>query len=73
MVFVPKVITVEFTVPWEERTEEFHKSKKVKYQDLADTCWESGWKTAVFLIVICCRGFPSQSVLRMLVTSTEKN
>ena len=24
---------VEFTVPWEERTEEFHESKKAKYQD----------------------------------------
>ena len=28
---------VEFTVPWEERTEKFHESKKAKYQDQADS------------------------------------
>ena len=48
---------VEFTVPWEERTEEFHQSKKAKHQDQADSRRESCWKTAVFLVVIFCR-FP---------------
>jgi len=28
---------VEFTVSWEERTEDVHESKKAKYQDLADS------------------------------------
>jgi len=36
-VYPKLVIMVEFTVSWEERTEEFHESKKVKYQYLADS------------------------------------
>ena len=59
---------VEFTVPWEERTEECHDSKK----DLVDSWRESCWKTAVFLVVFAV-GCPSQSVLRMLGTSADEN
>ncbi|XP_053389443.1 uncharacterized protein LOC128552430 [Mercenaria mercenaria] len=40
-----KVILVELTVPWEERTEEAYERKSAKYQDLADACNEAGWKT----------------------------
>ena len=58
---------------WDERTEDFHELKKIKYQDLADISGGRGRKTAVFLVVICCRGFPSQSVLRMPGASTEEN
>ena len=46
---------VEFTIPWEQRTEEFHEWKKAKYQYLADSWRESSWKTAVFIVVICCK------------------
>ena len=34
-VYPKLVIMVEFTVSWEERTEEFHELKKTKYQYLA--------------------------------------
>lgn len=60
------VIMVELTVPWEERVEESHETKKGKYQDLADTCRDRGWKTWVFPVEVGCRGFPSQSVWKML-------
>jgi len=45
----------EFTVPREQRTEGFHELKKAKYQDLAESLRESCWKSAVFIVVICCR------------------
>ncbi|XP_060589959.1 uncharacterized protein LOC132745154 [Ruditapes philippinarum] len=63
----PKLmVMVELTVPWEERVEESHEIKKGKYPDLADTCKERGWKTWVFPVEVGCRGFPSQSVWKML-------
>jgi hypothetical protein len=63
----PKLmVMVELTVPWEERVEVSHEIKKGKYQDLADTCKERGWKTWVFPVEVGCRGFPSQSVWKML-------
>ena len=60
------VIPVELTVPWEERADEAHELKKSKYQELADTCRDRGWKTWVFPVEVGSRGFPSQSVWRML-------
>jgi hypothetical protein len=63
----PKVvILVELTVPWEERTEEAYERKMAKYQELAGQCREKGWKTSVFPVEVGCRGFPAQSVWRML-------
>ena len=61
-----RVVLVELTVPWEEQIEESHELKRAKYEDLAQTCRENGWNTWVFLIEVGCRGFPSQSVWRML-------
>ncbi|XP_053391723.1 uncharacterized protein LOC128554473 [Mercenaria mercenaria] len=61
-----KVILVELTVPWEERTEEAYERKLAKYQDLADACNEAGWKTHLFPVEVGSRGFPAQSLWRML-------
>jgi len=44
--------------------------KKAKHQDLADTWRKRDSKTALLPVVICCRSFPSQSVLRMLDASS---
>ena len=46
---------VELTVPWEERIEESFELKKAKYEDLAQTCREGGWKTWVFQVEVGCR------------------
>ena len=61
-----RVVMVELTVPWEERIEESHELKRSKYEDLAQSCKSNGWNTQVFPIEVGCRGFPSQSVWRML-------
>ncbi|XP_053403064.1 uncharacterized protein LOC128558219 [Mercenaria mercenaria] len=60
------VVLVELTVLWEERADEAYELKKRKYQDLAHTCRDRGWKTLVFPVEVGCRGFPPQSVWRML-------
>ena len=61
-----RVILVELTVPWEERVDEAHELKKSKYEELAHTCRDRGWKTWIFPVEIGCRGFQSQSVWKML-------
>ena len=60
-----RVILVELTVPWEERVDEAHELKKSKYEDLASSCRDRGWKTWVFPVEVGCRGFPSQSVWKL--------
>ncbi|XP_045202251.1 uncharacterized protein LOC123555724 [Mercenaria mercenaria] len=61
-VSLKKVILVELTVPWEERTEEVFERKSAKYQDLANACNKAGLKTQVFPVEVGCRGFPAQSL-----------
>ena len=61
-----RVILVELTVPWEERVDEAYETKKAKYEDLASTCRDRGWKTWIFPVEVGCRGFPSQSVWKMM-------
>ena len=39
-----RLILVELTVPWEERTEEALERKRGKYHDLAETYTNQGWK-----------------------------
>ncbi|XP_052777991.1 uncharacterized protein LOC128215335 [Mya arenaria] len=60
------VVLVELTVPWEERCEEAYELKTGKYHDLVDTYRERGWKTWLFPVEVGCRGFPIQSVWKML-------
>ena len=61
-----QVILVELTVPWEERVDEAYEIKKTKYEDLANICRDRGWKTWIFPVEVGCRGFPSQSVWKMM-------
>jgi len=49
-----KLVMVELTVPWETRTE------------LQEQCRSRGWSTWLFPVEIGCRGFPAQSLWRML-------
>ncbi|CAC5354859.1 unnamed protein product [Mytilus coruscus] len=50
----------------EERCEEAYQRKKEKYTELMTTCRERGWKAWLFPVEVGCRGFPAQSVWRML-------
>ncbi|VDI43607.1 switch-associated protein 70 [Mytilus galloprovincialis] len=60
------IVAIELTVPWEERCEEAYQRKKEKYTELMTTCRERGWKAWLFPVEVGCRGFPAQSVWRML-------
>jgi len=61
-----KMILLELTVPWEERTDEANERKRSKYQELADMCRERGYTTWIFPVEVGCRGFPAQSVWKAL-------
>ena len=50
---------MELTVPWEEAYER-------KYTELQEQCRSRGWSTWLFPVEIGCRGFPAQSLWRML-------
>ncbi|XP_030008310.1 uncharacterized protein LOC115431800 [Sphaeramia orbicularis] len=71
-----KIILIELTVPWEEGCEEAFERKSGKYQDLLHDCREKGWQAWLFPVEVGCRGFPAQSVWRMLtaigVTGRER-
>ena len=59
---------VELTVPWETRCEEAYERKMDKYTELQEHCSivVVGVPAWLFPVEIGCRGFPAQSVWRML-------
>ena len=61
-----KLIVIELTVPWETRCEEAYERKKAKYTELLDLCKEKGWRTWLFPVEVCVRGFCSYSVCRRM-------
>ncbi|KAI8506762.1 hypothetical protein Bbelb_152030 [Branchiostoma belcheri] len=61
-----KIVIIELTVPWEEGCEEAHERKSAKYQDLLQQCRDKGWQAWLFAVEVGCRGFPAQSVWKML-------
>ncbi|XP_069101603.1 uncharacterized protein [Argopecten irradians] len=61
-----KKVIIELTVPWEERCSEAHERKRAKYEALLTECREQGWHTWNYPVEVGCRGFPAQSVWRML-------
>ncbi|KAI8482277.1 hypothetical protein Bbelb_399680 [Branchiostoma belcheri] len=61
-----KVTMIELTVPWEERVEEAHERKALKYQDLVQSCKDKGWRAMCFPVEVGTRGFICQSTWRML-------
>ena len=56
------VVLIELTVPYEERVDEAHERKRLKYQELVELCQDKEWKTWCFPVEVGCRGFPAQSV-----------
>ena len=61
-----KIILIDLTVPWEEGCEQAFERKSTKYQDLLHDCRAKGWQAWLFPVEVGCRGFPAQSVWRML-------
>ena len=62
------VILIELTVPWEDRVHEAYERKLLKYQQLVQDCKEAGWKSWCFPVEVSARGFPGNSLWRMMST-----
>ena len=60
------IILIELTVPWETRCDEAHERKSAKYAHLIEECKEKGWKSWLFPVEIGTRGFPAQSLWKLL-------
>lgn len=71
-----KIILIELTVPWEEGCGEAHERKRAKYQELLELCREKNWSAWLFPVEVGARGFPAQSVWKLLqrlgMTGREK-
>ena len=61
-----KLVAVELTVPWEERCDEAFERKSNKYSQLMADCRQAGWSAWLFPVEVGSRGFPAQSMWRML-------
>ena len=57
-----QVAMLELTVPWEERLEEAHERKKLKYQGLGDDCRDNNGRVWCLPVEVGCRGFVGQSL-----------
>ena len=61
-----KTLTAEeLTVPW-EICDRANERKALKYADLMEEYREKGWKVSLFPVEIGCRGFPAQSVWKLM-------
>ena len=64
---VKHLVIIELTVPTEERVEISTELKRMKYEDgVATAVAMKGWKTTIFTVEMGCRGFPAQSMVRLL-------
>ena len=50
----------------EEKCEEAHEEKNLKYADLMADCKNNGWGGWLCPMEICYRGFPAQSMWKLL-------
>ena len=60
------LIVVELTVPWEERLQEAHEIKFLKYDPLIVEAKRKGWKASCLPIEVGCRGFATKSLSALL-------
>ena len=60
------LVAIKLTVQWEENCEEAHERKRLKYAHLMADCKDKGWSVWLFPVEVGCRGFPAQSVWKLL-------
>ncbi|CAC5381166.1 unnamed protein product [Mytilus coruscus] len=63
-----QTVFLELTFPWEERIDEVHERKMVKYKQLVEECQQWGCRTWCFAIEIRCRDFAGQTLCQDLGT-----
>ena len=57
-----RIVIMELTVPWEDRMDEAHERKGLKYEDLRQRCVQAGWKASCYAVEVGCRGFAGVSL-----------
>ena len=57
-----KIVLWELTVPWEENAEEAHERKRLKYDELLESCRAKGWRASCSPIEVGARGFLARSL-----------
>ena len=60
-----QLIMIELTVPWEENIEMANERKRLKYDELTQSCEAARWKTWCLPIEVGCRGFIGNSIWAM--------
>ena len=60
------LVAIELTVPRKKNCEEAHEKKNLKYADLMADCKNNGWGGWLCPMEICYRGFPAQSMWKLL-------
>ena len=60
------LMVIELTVPWEERLQEAHEIKFLKYDPLILEATRKGWKASCLPIEVGCRGFSTKSLSALL-------
>ena len=65
---VKTLTAVELTVSWEENCHAANERKTLKYADMMEECREKGWRVSLFPVEIGCRGFPGQSVWKLMTS-----
>jgi hypothetical protein len=61
-----RIVMMELTVPWEDRMDEAHERKSLKYEDLRQACVQAGWKASCYAVEVGCRGFAGLSLRTFL-------
>lgn len=59
-------IVLELTVPWEENIKDAEHRKHIRYEELIETCEESGWHTEYHHLAIGARGFIGRTLINLL-------
>ena len=62
------IITIELTVPREEKCDDAHRRMILKYKDLMADCKEKRWKAILLPVYVGCRGFAAKSVSKLFHT-----
>jgi hypothetical protein len=64
---VKQLVVIELTVPRESRVALSTEMKRTKYEEgVASAARMKGWRTIIYTVEMGCRGFPAQSMGRML-------
>ena len=59
-------IVLELTVPWEDNIKQAEQRKQERYEELIETCEESGWQVEYYHLAVGARGFIGRTLINLL-------